>query len=130
MEAGMRDIALIAAGVIGACVAIVHGVLTQRLMVAPIDALFRQNGHIAPSIRRLVPILLHLSTVSWFLGGLTLVAAALWFDADAKLATAWFVGSLYLFGVVGNLWGTRGRHPGWVLLALALGLVVAGAGAP
>jgi hypothetical protein len=68
-----------------------------------------------------------MSTISWFLGGLALVAAALWFNDDVRLATAWFVGSLYLFGAVGNLWGTSGRHPGWVLLALAVGLIVVGA---
>lgn len=124
----MNQIALIAAGVIGIGVAIVHGVLTQRLMVAPIDALIRQDGRTAPAIRRLVPLLLHLSTVSWFLGGVALVAAALWFREDAKLATAWFVGGLYLFGAAGNLWGTRGRHPGWMLLAIALTLIVVGAG--
>ena len=124
----MASIALICAGVIGSGVAIVHGVLTQRLMVAPIDALFRQDGRTAPAIRRLVPLLLHLSTVSWFLGGLALMAAALWFSEDARLATAWLVGSLYLFGAAGNLWGTRGRHPGWLLLTLALALIVVGAG--
>lgn len=123
----MNQTALIAAGVIGSGVAIVHGVLTQRLMVAPIDALFRDDGSTAPAIRRLVPLLLHLSTVSWFLGGLALVAAALWFSDDARLATAWFVGGLYLFGAAGNLWGTRGRHPGWMLLAVALALILAGA---
>ena len=124
----MNQSAMIAAGVIGSGVAIVHGVLTQRLMVAPIDALFRQDGRTAPAIRRLVPLLLHLSTVSWFLGGLALVAAALWFSDDARLATAWFVGGLYLFGAAGNLWGTRGRHPGWMLLAIALALIAVGAG--
>lgn len=124
----MEDIALIAAGVIGTCVAVVHGVLTQRLMVAPIDALFRDDGRTRPAIRRLVPLLLHLSTISWFLGGLTLVAGAFWFDPGARTATAWFVGSLYLFGAAGNLWGTRGQHPGWLLLALAVALIVAGAG--
>ncbi len=90
--------------------------------------MFRQHGHATLAVRKLVPVLLHLSTISWFLGGLTLIAAALWSDADARLATAWFVGSPYLFGAAGNVWGTRGRHPGWVLLALALALIVAGAG--
>jgi len=36
-----------------------------------------------------------------------------------------FVGSLYLFGALGNLWATRGRHPGWMLMA-ALILIVIG----
>jgi hypothetical protein len=123
----IKDFALIAAGILGSAVAVIHGVLTQRFMVAPINLLFKQDGHTAPAIRKLVPILLHMSTISWFLGGLALVAAALWFNDDVRLATAWFVGSLYLFGAVGNLWGTSGRHPGWVLLALAVGLIVVGA---
>lgn len=124
----MADLALIAAGVVGAFVAVIHGVLTQRLMVVPIEALFSEDGRTAPAIRRIVPIMLHLSTISWFLGGLALIAAALWFSTDARAATAWFVGSLYGFGAIGNLWGTRGRHPGWLLLTLALALIVAGVG--
>jgi hypothetical protein len=31
-----------------------------------------------------------------------------------------------LFGVLGNLWATRARHPGWMLLATALILIVFG----
>ena len=45
---------------------------------------------------------------------------------NAKLATGLFVGCLYLFGAVGNLWATRGRHPGWMLMAAALILIVFG----
>jgi hypothetical protein len=52
-----------------------------------------------------------------------LIAAALWLDRDARLATGLFVGSTYLFGALGNLWGTRGRHPGWMLMAAALVLI-------
>ncbi|MGB6818644.1 MAG: hypothetical protein WBE29_17040, partial [Pseudolabrys sp.] len=84
------------AGVIGCCVAVVHGILTQRLMVRPFEEYFRADKRIGASIRRLVPLLLHFSTISWFLGGLALIAAANWFEQDARFATGLFVGSLYL----------------------------------
>lgn len=96
-------------------------------MVRPIEELFLAEKRISSSIRRLVPLLLHFSTISWFLGGLALIAAAIWFDHGARLVTGLFVGSLYLFGAVGNLWGTRGRHPGWMLMAAAVILIVFGA---
>ena len=121
-----HDAALAMAGVIGSCVAVVHGILTQRLMVRPFEELSLADKRISAPIRRLVPLLLHFSTVSWFLGGFALIAAAIWFGHDAKLATGLFVGSLYLFGALGNLWGTRGRHPGWMLMAAALVLIAFG----
>jgi hypothetical protein len=107
-------------------VPVVHGILTQRLMVRPFDEFFRADKRIDASIRRLVPLLLHFSTISWFLGGLALIAAANGFEQDARFATGLFVGSLYLFGALGNLWATRGRHPGWMLMAAALILIVIG----
>ena len=121
-----QDAALAMAGVIGSCVAVFHGVLTQRLMVRPVEALFIADRRIAAPIRRLVPLLLQFSTFNWLLGGLALIAAALWFGQGAKLATGLLVGSSYLFGAVGNLWGTRGRHPGWMLMTVALVLIVLG----
>ena len=120
-----QDAALSSAGLIGSGVAVVHGVLTQRLMIRPFEAL--AGPKVAMPIRRLVPLLLHFSTVSWFLGGLALIAAANGFGRDARLATAVCVGAGYLFGAAGNLWATRGRHPGWMLMALALVLIVLGA---
>src|SRR5258707_3578095 len=114
------------AGVIGSGVAVVHGVLVQRLMVKPFEEFALADGRIGPSIRRLVPLLLHFSTISWFLGGLALIAAARWLEGDARLATGVFVGGLYLFGAIGNLWGTRGLHPGWMLMAVALVLIAFG----
>ena len=104
----------------------VHGILTQRLMVRPIEAFLHADERTSAPIRRLVPLLLHFSTIVWFLGGLALIAAAIWFDRDARLATGLFVGSTYLFGALGNLWGTRGLHPGWMLMAAALILIVFG----
>ena len=40
------------------------------------------------------------------------------------------VRGLYLFGALGNLWGTRGRHPGWLLLAAAVILIAFGISKP
>ena len=126
MGMNWQDAALAMAGVIGSGVAVVHGILVQRLMVRPFEEFFLADKRIANSIRRLVPLLLHFSTISWFLGGLALIAAANWFGHDARLATGLFVGGLYLFGALGNLWATRGRHPGWMLMAAALILIVVG----
>jgi hypothetical protein len=125
-----QNAALGAAGIIGAGVAVVHGILVQRLMVRPFEEFALADKTIAASTRRLVPLLLHFSTISWFLGGLALVAAANWFDQDARLATSLFVGGCYMFGAIVNLWATRGRHPGWMLMAAALVLILLGTNKP
>jgi hypothetical protein len=121
-----HDAALAAAGLIGSAVAVIHGVVTQRLMIAPFERLALADGRIAAPIRRLVPCLLHFSTFNWFLGGLVLIVAAVSFGPDARLVTAMLVGSSYLFGSLGNFWGNRGRHPGWALYAVAVALIVYG----
>jgi len=128
MDMNSHDAALAAAGIIGSGVAVVHGVLTQRLIIAPFERL--ADGRIAAPIRRLVPCLLHFSTFNWFLSGLALFVAAISFDLEARLATATLVGSSYLFGALGNFWGHRGLHPGWALYAVALVLIVYGAVGP
>lgn len=122
-----HDIALIAAGLIGAAVAVVHGVLLQRYMVQPIEGWFSSGARMSTAARKLTPVLLHLSTIYWFAGGVALIAAALWFDTSAKLATAGCVAALYASGAVGNFWGTRGRHPGWMLYAISVALIGYGA---
>jgi hypothetical protein len=119
-----HDVALALAGVIGSGVASVHGVLVQRLMIQPFLQL--AGGTIAPSIRRLVPLLLQFSTFNWFIGGIALIAAAFVLQRQARMATGLLVGSSYLFGALGNLWGTRGSHPGWALYAIASGLIAYG----
>jgi hypothetical protein len=126
MVMNWHDAALGMAGLIGSGVAVVHGVLTQRLMVGPFEQL--ADRRIAAPIRRMVPLLLQFSTFNWFVGGLALIVAANSFEQEARLATGLLVGSSYLFGALGNLWGTRGRHPGWMLYAIALVLIVYGVG--
>jgi hypothetical protein len=119
----MQDAALAMAGVIGSGTAIVHGILTQRHMVSPIEAVLLTEKRVSTPIRRLVSVLLHFSTYAWFLGGLALIAAAIWLGDEARRVTGLFVGSLYLFGAAGNFWATRGRHPGWMLMAVAVVLI-------
>ena len=93
-------------------------------MAAPLRA--GTQPRLSAPIRRIAPLLLQFSTFNWFLGGLALVAVAFWFGADAQLVTGLLVGSSYLFAAIGNFWGTRGRHPGWMLMAAALVLIVLG----
>ncbi len=118
-----QDTALVLAGIIGSVVAVIHGVLVQRYMVRPVGTFLQAEKRVAASTGRLVPLLLHFSTVSWFAGGLALIAAAGWFGSEARLSTSLLVGGLYLYGALGNLWGTRGRHPGWMLYTVALALI-------
>jgi hypothetical protein len=116
--------ALIAAGIIGSVTAIIHGALTQRFMVAPLDKI-AADARVSGQFRRLNTALLHYSTASWLACGLALIAAALWLDASARLVTALFVGGHFLYGAIGNAWATRGRHPGWMLMAAATVLIAA-----
>ena len=123
-----QNAALALAGVVGGITAVIHGVLTQRLMVRPIEMALAADGRVRAPVRRLVPLLLHFSTIAWLVGGVALIAAAGWFEPQARLVTGLGVGGLYLYGALGNFWGTRGRHPGWMLMAAALGLIAVGVG--
>jgi hypothetical protein len=128
MDMSPQGIALVTAGIIGSGTALVHGVLVQRLMVRPYERLALAEGRIGAPVLRLVPLLLHFSTVAWFLGGLALIAAAFWLGEAGRVATGLGVGSLFAYGAICNFWGTRGRHPGWMLMAAALVLIAYGLG--
>lgn len=124
-----HNLALELAGLIGAVVAIAHGVLVQRLIVRPFADVTAGNRKFSATVRRLVPPLIHFSTIVWFAGGVALASATI-LGAQARLFVCVLVGATYLFGAAGNFWATRGRHPGWMLLALALVLIAFGAVAP
>ncbi len=117
---GGQELALTLAGIVGCGVAVVHGLLTQRLMATPVDRL--AGPRLPAPVRRLIPALLQFSTFNWFVSGLALI----FLDGEARVAAAWLAGSSYLYGAVGNLWGTRALHPGWVLYAIAVALIVYG----
>ena len=121
-----QDIALIVAGAIGSVVAVIHAVLVRRLMTKPFANVLRHDESFAPSIERLVPMLLDYSGFSWFISGCVLIASVLWLGAEARLVAAILAGSAFLYAAIGNFRSTNGRHPGWVLYALAVILTLAG----
>jgi hypothetical protein len=118
-----HSLALATAGAIGVVVAVIHGMLTQKLMVRPVQSLLPGDKRIAAPIRILIPALLQFSTYNWLLGGFGLIAAAVWLGNEARLAVGLLVGSSYLFGALVNMWATRARHPGGLLYALAVVLI-------
>ncbi len=128
MLMNLHDLALVAAGVIGSGVAVAHGIIVQRHMVRPLAKLSVGENRMPASTRRIMAGLLQFSTFNWFVGGIALVAAAMWLEPGARYATGLIVGSSYLYGAVGNFWGTRRPHPGWILYAIALALIVYGVG--
>jgi len=113
-----QDLALAIAGGIGSAIAIVHGVLTQRLIVRPLEG----AAKLPRSTRQLAAMLLQFSTFNWFIGGLALIIAAFAPGRDVKLAVGLLVGSSYLYGAAGNFIAARGRHPGWIFYGVALAL--------
>ena len=119
----MQHFALLVAGLIGAATAIFHGIVTQRLMVKPIDRRLAAADGVSITIRRIVPPLLHYSTYSWLVGGLALVIAANGAGAETRLWVSLLVGAEFLYAAIANAWATRGRHPGWMLMAAAVGLI-------
>ncbi len=120
----MQIAALALAGLIGGATAIFHGIVTHRLMVGPIDRRIADSAGVSMTIRRIVPPLLQYSTYSWLVGGTALVIAANVAGAETRLWISQLVGSMFLYAAVANAWATRGRHPGWMLMAAAVSLIV------
>ncbi|MFD1954110.1 hypothetical protein ACFSL6_07980 [Paenibacillus thailandensis] len=121
-----NGIALTAAGAIGGGTAVIHGILMQRLMIRPIEAAFASNGRMSAPMRKLVSWLLHFTTFNWLLSGLALIAAAIWFEQDVRLAIGLLAGGSFMYGAVITLWIMRRLHPGWILMAIACILIVLG----
>lgn len=120
-----QNVALVLAGVIGSSVAVAHAFVMQRVMVRPIVRALADTPTSAP-IRRLVSPLLHLSSIAWFTGGVILIAVGAGWMPQFRSAAALVVAAFYLHAAVLNGWATRGRHPGWALMALACLLILMG----
>lgn len=116
----LQHYALIAAGIIGVIISIAHGLIVQKKMIKPVI----DSGVLKGAFIRLYPILMQFSTICWLLGGVMLMAAPFVFDATETKVLALFISVFYAIGAIGNFYGTKGKHPGWVLLAVAVSLIV------
>jgi hypothetical protein len=119
MEDLMRDLALQAAGVLAMVTALIHTVLgeTRVFATARIEP---------PGARRIIRAVWLGFTVAWIAGGALLLLASLAPAESVRMAIIAAVVPIYLGGVIGNAWATRGRHFGWMLLALVVALALAG----
>jgi len=120
-----QDSALMLGGAVGVVVGIFHGSVVQRVMVGPIGAALAGTD-VRVSARRLVSPIMHVSTAVYILGGLALIAIGAGWAPYLRTAVALTISGFYLHAMVMNCWATRGRHPGWMLMAAALVLIQAG----
>jgi hypothetical protein len=115
-------LAFFIAGSIGSFVSVVHGILIQRNIVGP----FCEGASQPASTRRLLAVLMQFSTFCWFLGGVGLMVAPQFSSLPEQSMLAKIVALFYIYGALGNFWATKGRHPGWILLAISVGLILYG----
>lgn len=116
----MQDMMLYGAGGLGVGISIIHGYLGETKVV-------RTARLPSPQGKRILQALMFLSAVYWFAAGVLLLLAPTLISGSAKPFVIYGAAFLYLSGSIGNLWATRGRHFGWVLLAIAALLALAGA---
>lgn len=107
-----------AAGAIAALTALFHAVLGETRVFA--------KARIEPGwIRLMLRLIWQCGALSWLALAALLIAAP-GFDSAAR---GWIVTAAvanFLAAAAANAWATRGRHVGWMLMALASGLALAG----
>jgi hypothetical protein len=105
------------AGAIAILTALVHGVLGETKIFA--------KARIEPAwIRLMLRLIWQCGALAWAGLGALLIAA----QGFAPAARQWIIAVAvvnFLAAAVGNAWVTRGRHPGWMLMAAASGLALA-----
>lgn len=116
----MKDALLYAAGALGIAISILHGYLGERLVVGPSEASTRRA-------KRVMRAIMFLSAVYWFAAGVLLLVAPVLLEPSQRFFAICVAAFLFATGSLGNLWATRGRHPGWALLAVATALALVGA---
>ncbi len=114
---------LVSAGLVGVATAIVHGLLTNRLMVRPLGQMLAGRKTVSSTVRRILAPLLHYTTFSWLIGGIALIVVAFGEQPGSRLAVSLVVGASYLYAALANVWATRARHPGWMLMAVAVAMI-------
>ena len=115
----MRDILLQVSGVVAIAAALIHGVLSET-RVFPRVTIEPQR------LRTLFRLVWQIPTVTWIAGGVLLMAVP---SMQSEAARHWIVvifAVVFAFSALGNAVGTRGKHFGWMILAAAAAMAVAG----
>jgi hypothetical protein len=115
----MRDLAMWAAGALGILAGVVHGVLGETHVFA--------TARIEPAwTRRLLRLVWQCGALAWLGIGVLLIAAPAFGSEAARIWIAGVAAAVYGFAAVANAWATGGRHFGWMVLAAATLLALAG----
>lgn len=115
----MKDVFVYLAGSLGLAISIVHGYLGERKVITPIRSP-------SASGKRVLSAIMFLSAVYWGVASLLLLAVPTYIPSTARPIVVTSIAAVYTSGSIGNLWATRGRHFGWILLALAAVMTLAG----
>ncbi len=108
-----------AAGGVAVLAAIVHGVLGETKVFA--------KAHIEPArIKLLIRLVWQCSAVAWAAIGVLLVVIPYMESEEARHWIIAMAVGTFGFGAGANAWATRGRHFGWMILALTCVFAVAG----
>jgi hypothetical protein len=116
----MRDLLLQGAGVLGLAVAVVHGVLGETHV-------FARATIEPPALRLLLRLVWQASAIAWAAMAVLLLATPSLITGQGRLLIVCAAVAVFGSGAVGNAWASKGRHSGWMLLAAAAGLAIAGA---
>jgi len=106
-------------GAVGAATGVIHGYLGEK-------KLFALAKIEPPYARQMARLGWQCGAVAWVAMGVLLVFAAGFQSPDARRAVIAASVIVYLTGAVGNAMATKGRHFGWAILALTIGLVQTG----
>lgn len=115
----MRDLLLSSSGVLAMIVALVHAVVGETRVFA--------NSRIEPPrMRLLLRLVWHAGAIGWAALGALLVLAP---HFGSEVARQWIIAlavATFAAAAAGNAYVTRGRHPGWMLLAVVIVAAIAG----
>ena len=115
----MRDFMIQAAGAVAIFAAIVHAVLGETKVFT--------KAHIEPArIKLLIRLVWQCGAVAWAAIGALLVVVPYMASEEARHWIIAMAVATFGFGAVANAWATRGRHFGWLVLALSCVLALAG----
>lgn len=106
-------------GAVGAITGVIHGYLGEK-------KLFALATIEPPYAKQMARLGWQCGAVAWVAMGILLIVAAGFESPEARRSVIISSIVVYLTGAVGNAITTKGRHFGWAVLALAIGLLIAG----